>query len=389
MFAKIFSVLLLIIIFAFAYDFLPQVKNWIGRIKIGRVTDNDEWLESVKAVNLKWLSKGAPEVPKNENQRLRLIYKIKNRKTVSTICYWQDAALLKASTKNCGEDAEESVNFLLGRYIDDASGNWKTNHEKIDCAILAYEMLSNEFVDSQMVKPAMDSVAELLKKLFDEYGYIPYNAGIPDIVFVDTIGMVCPFLIKYASVYNDYQYVDIAIKQIAQYYKLGFDEKTKLPFHCANAKTGAHLGICGWGRGCGWWSIGITDSLKELLLLDGFEKEKTLLLKLDVSFLDNFGKYISESGSVNRMVLNSSLQDSSASAMLAYSFAYMYTLTNKIAYRENDERIISYLKTATRRNGVIDYSQGDTMGIGYYSPNLSVVPAAQGFAIAAAEIINK
>ena len=44
-----------------------------------------------------------------------------------------------------------------------------------------------------------------------------------------------------------------------------FDKETKIPCHCFNEKTKAPLGIYGWGRGCAWWAIGITDSLKALM----------------------------------------------------------------------------------------------------------------------------
>lgn len=393
MLAKIISILviiiLLIVLVVIGYDFLPDLLNWIGRIKIGRVTDNKEWLENCRSVILKWASKGAPKVPKNENQKMKLINQIKNSKTVSPICYWQDAAVLKALNEKIGDVAKESVEDLLDRYIDENSGNWSIKPEKVDAAIFSYEMLANKLIDNNFIEPAMNTVANMLKANYDKFGYIPYNNSIAKICFVDTIGMVCPFLIKYAVVYQKQEYINFAIRQIGQYFKLGFDEKTKLPYHCFDAETEARLGICGWGRGCGWWTVGIVESLKEIMNLDGFNKEKALLLKLSVSFLDDFEKYICENGAVNRMVLNSSLPDSSAAAMMAYCYAYMFTLTNKKNYYDNAEKILSYLKTATRKDGVIDYSQGDTMGIGYYSPNFSVVPAAQGFAVAAAEIIYK
>lgn len=388
-FFRILFIIFLVVLAVLAYDFLPELLNWLGRIKIGRVTENKEWLDKVRAVTLSWASKGAPTVPKNENQRLKLVNEIKNRKAVSPICYWQDAAVLKALTDKTGIETKESIEDFLDRYIDENSGDWRKKPEKVDAAILAYEMLSNKYIDNNFIEPAMITVAQMLKDNYDKNGYIPYNAGLSKVCFVDTIGMVCPFLIKYAVVYQKAEFVNIAVRQIGQYFKLGFDEKTKLPYHCFDTETQARLGICGWGRGCGWWAVGITDSLKEIMNLDGFNKEKALLLKLSVSFFDNFEKYICENGAVNRMVLNNSLQDSSASAMIAYCYAYMFTLTNKKIYFDNAERILRYLKSATRRNGVIDYSQGDTMGIGYYSPNLSVVPAAQGFAVAAADIIYK
>lgn len=389
MFAAVLSVILLMIIAVLLYDFLSDFLNWFGRIKIGRITDDSEWINSVREVVADWLTKGAPEVPKNENRRLKLIEKIKNRKKVSPICCWQDAALLKAATEKIDDAAAECVGALMERYIDGLTREWKIKPEKMDSAILAYEMLANSYTDSKKIEPAMKTVAEMLREQYEKYGYIPYNKDIPKICFVDTVGMVCPFLIRYASEYKKTEFVNIALKQMVQYRKDGFDDLTGLPYHCFNTETKARLGIIGWGRGCGWWAVGVADSLKELLKFDGMEKEKTLLLKMIVSFLDGIEKYIGENGEVGRMLLNSSLPDSSAAAMLAYCFAFIASLTKKEKYAETAKKILSNLKSATRRNGVIDYSQGDTMGIGYYSPGFLVVPAAQGFAAAAYELIEK
>lgn len=388
MFKTILLIIFLIIIAILAYDFIPVFLNWVGRIKIGRITDDKLWLKNVKKIVLRWLSRGTPEVPKNENQRLKIIQKIKDFKTVSPISYWQEAALLKAATAECSDDVNESVSNLVDRYIDIFSGSWKKNPQKSDAAILSYELLSNEFVDNGKIKPAMDYVADFLKSRYEQFGMITYNDNIANIRFVDTIGMACPFLIKYACEYGCREYIKIAVEQIANYRKFGFDDSTKLPFHCYDENTKAHLGICGWGRGCAWWAVGLADSLKALLSTEGFDKEKEIILKLNIEFFDGFEKYICDNGSVGRMVLNTSLSDSSASAMFAYCYAYLYTLTNKEKYRVNAVRILDYLKTVTRRDGVIDFSQGDTMGIGCYSSGYSVVPAAQGFALAAAELLE-
>lgn len=388
MLAVIIAILFFIIAAALCYDFVPDFLNWFGRIKIGQINDDGLWLKNVKKVTLKWLSRGTPKVRKNENNRLLLIKQIKDIKKSNATAYWQDAALLKSATKFCGDDVNESVSNLVDRYIDIFTGEWKENPLNVDAAILAYELMSNEFVDNKTIEPAMNYIAELVKEKYDEFGSIPYNSSIPNIKFVDTIGMVCPFLIKYAVEYKHPEYIDIAIAQIAAYRKYGFDDKTKLPFHCFDEKAETHLGICGWGRGCAWWTVGVMDSLKELLKFDGLNKEKALLLRLNIEILDELKKYVTEDGAVCRMLLNHSLPDSSASAMIAYCFASAYELTKRDEYRETAVRIMGYLKSVTRRDGVVDFSQGDTMGIGYYASGYSVIPAAQGFTLATAEILG-
>ena len=381
-------IILLAVIAVLLYDFLPDFLNWFGRIKIGQFSDDSQWLDAVNSVNLKWAAKGTPSVPYNENKRFKLIDKIKNAGKPTSVSYWQDAAVLKAIGDASGSGANESVSSLVDRYIDIFTGEWKNAPAKTDAAILAYEMMSSPFIDNRTIKPAMDFVAEMLKGEYDKFGSVPYNSTISDIRFVDTVGMICPFLIKYSSEYNLPEFADIALKQIAQYRENGFDAEMKLPFHCFDEKTKAKLGICGWSRGCAWWALGLADSLKELLKLEGYNKEKTLILKLLIEIIDETEKHVSDNGAIGRMMLTESLPDSSATAMLAYCFSYMYALTKKENYRDRAVQMLSFLKSVTRRNGVIDFSQGDTMGIGYYSSGLSVVPAAQGFAAAAAELIE-
>ena len=45
--------------------------------------------------------------------------------------------------------------------------------------------------------------------------------------------------------------------------------------------------------------------------------------------------------------------------------------------------------SVTRRNGEIDFSQGDTKGIGLYSTTYDIMPFTQGMALRAISILNK
>lgn len=374
-------ILLLIVLVVLGFDFLDTALDWFGRVKIGTITDDGEWEKLTEKVIEKWLESGTPKVPVNENRRLKLVHKIKNIGKVESTAYWQDAAILKAATSVGNMD--ESVFVLLDRYIDTDNGNWKVQPERVDCAMLAHELLCCDYIDNDMIRPAMDYVASFLESLYNEYGTVPYNLNASDVRFVDTVGMICPFLMKYAIVYNEPRFVDIAIDQIKEYRKYGFDKETKIPCHCFNAETKAPLGIYGWGRGCAWWAIGITDSLKTLMESKTYHIEKVMLLKYCVEFAAVMKNYQRDDGAFTRIIFTPSLEDSSAGAMLAYCFAYIAKLTESDELGDCCKKVLRHLKTCTRRNGVIDYAQGDTMGIGFYSDSLRVVPAAQGFAVAA------
>lgn len=384
---SIVIILLLLIALVFlGFDYIDIFLNWIGRIKTGTIQGDDEWKQATEGVVEKWLESGTPKLPVNENKKLRIFDTVKNAGKVVSTAYWQDAAILKAASAM--KSADTGILELIDRYIDTDSGTWKNEPQKIDCAILAHEILCCNCIDNDSIRPAMDYVAKLLKKLYEENGTIPYNTNAKDVRFVDTVGMVCPFLMKYAVVYNKPEYVDIALDQIKEYKKHGFDKETKIPFHCFDAKTKAPLGICGWGRGCAWWALGITDSLKALMTCNSYNIEKVTLIKYCVEFMVQMRGYQRDDGAFNRMIFIPSLEDSSAGAILAYCFAHL----SKVI--ENDEleicckKTLRHLKNCTRRNGVIDYSQGDTMGIGFYSDGFRVVPAAQGFAVAAAREID-
>lgn len=378
-------ILLLIIIVIFGYEFWMQFFTWLSRIKIGQLTD-DEWRTKIRKVLSKWMVKGAPEVLLNDNRKINFVKKINDYGKITSVTYWQDASLLKAAN-GMEENVEAEVNALTNRYITD-DGEWRVLPKRMDNAMLCYELLSSKYINKDRIKPAMENSAYMLKLSAEKSKTIPYNEILPDYRLVDTVGMACPFLIKYAIEYREEEYISLAMNQIREYRKHGVDENSKLPFHGFRNDSYELLGVCGWGRGCAWWAIGLIDSLKTLLDADGHNKEKAELLKLSIEFLDSMKKYIHDDGTVDRIVVSYSIQDSSACAMLAYCYAYMGDLLENDEYKSLAKKMREKLKTVTRRSGVVDFCQGDTHGIGFYSERLCVVPAAQGFAIAADNILG-
>lgn len=92
-------------------------------------------------------------------------------------------------------------------------------------------------------------------------GILPYRAQHPDWLFADTLGLVCPFLCRYAAAKKDEEFMKLGIAQLTRFLEKGMDFKSGLPYHGYDEKSGMKYGIIGWGRACGWVLKGLAESL--------------------------------------------------------------------------------------------------------------------------------
>ncbi len=378
----ILSVLLLAVVGVVSLEAAPPFIEMLQRRGMGSL-NGDEWFEAASSAAAKWCEKGLPDVPLSENSRFVVFEKIRGAYSSDTIRSWQQASVM------LGLERAGLYEYCSSeKYIDENTGQWKMNIDRVDYSMLAYAILSNSLTDKDFVKPAMDSMANFLTDKFNSYGSIPYS-GDENHRYVDTIGMVCPFLMKYGVTYNYPEKIKIATDLIKEYAREGVNDSYGLPVHCYDAKTKAPLGIYSWGRGCGWWATGLADSFEVLNECEDYIEEKTIILKNMLILAQRILKYQNPDGSFGRNLFLNSGADSSASAMLSYFMAYAGSLCKKPDYTESAKAAMNYIYSVTRKNGVVDYSQGDTMGIGFYSQSSIVLPATQGFALRAYVILNK
>lgn len=382
----ILVILLLAMAAAVSFDVVPYMMNIYLRMKMGSAGVGESWLEAAQSIVCKWLGKGVPIVPRVAGRRLSIIDRIKGTYKAVSIQSWQEGALLLAADEFGAAECET----IIYKRIDKDSGCWIHPLTRVDEAYFAYAVLSSPYTDPEFIKPAMDEAAELLLEKYRSYGGIPYSAD-NDIRFVDSIGLACPFLMKYSLTYNNGTAMKAAIEMIEEYSRLGIHKELGLPVHCVNIKNGAPLGIYGWGRGCGWWASGLADCYEVLSATgqDEFLQEKVTVLKCMLHFAQTVVKYQLDDGSFDRNLLSRSGPDSSATAMIAYFLAYTGFLADKKEYINSAQKAMQYIYSRTRRDGTVDYSQGDTMGIGFYSQESIVLPAAQGFAVRAQMILDK
>lgn len=96
----------------------------------------------------------------------------------------------------------------------------------------------------------------------DETGSFLYRAGQDNsYVFVDTIGLACPFLYRYGTVFDRPETMEAAVKQIVNFLAYGMDAGTGLPYHGYSVPEDCKYGIIGWGRAVGWLLRGMSGCM--------------------------------------------------------------------------------------------------------------------------------
>ena len=354
--------------------------NWISRVHIGRYDNEEVWKQALINRSIKWLN-NTPKIKVTDNTRLTIIDRLKGNYTKSAIQHWQQAALILGLNK-CEENNKE-IDKAINKYLNshfDSNGQWKEKPKFVDGGILSYAIMNLD--GSDKYKLSFDYMYELIKELIGDDGTVKYRKSMPNYRYVDTIGFISPFLIKYGVNYNNNEAIELGVNQIVEYFKYGFDNENVIPFHAYDIKEKYKLGLCGWGRGLGWFAIGIIDAWIELPNNSKYKKD---LEEVIIKFSKSIIKLQQDNGGWGWTVTRKETRiDSSTTATLAWyllNASQIEEIDNecKLAY----EKTVKYLISATRRNGVIDFSQGDTKDIGVYSMLFDILPFAQGFALRA------
>lgn len=364
----------------FLVDFYFYLVDRYCRFHIGRWKSKAEWTEAVYKVCVKW-SKKTPTVKITDNSRYVLLDMISGKYRSSSIQSWQTASVIlgllqKGDTENARKSAE--------RYID-KNGQWKETPKTVDFGMLSYAILKTAD-NPENVKPAMDFTASLIFNNIDEKGLIAYtNSKADPEKYVDTLGLVCPFLALYAKVYNKPEFEELAFKQLEFFHDNGLFVNTNLPNHAVNSDSNLPLGVYGWGRGVAWYTLGLIDTYYEL---ENNEYKEKILKWINSASLE-YVKYQRDDGGFGSSLQRQQTYDSSATAAIAYFYIRCMDLFNENNYGSVVEQALEKLMKSTRVTGKIDWCQGDTKGIGVFAQTYDVMPFAQGLALRTVELYRK
>lgn len=378
----LFILFTIIVVSIFLIDVVPELYVWQSRIKIGRFASAEIWKNKVVTRSKKWLQ-NVPTIPISDNKRLIVIDILRNNYKRTAVQSWQEAALILGLNeyikRTSHSQTQREVDSFFATKIT-SSGSWKVKPTEIDHAMIAYAFLNIESINHQKYKSAFDETYQMILSLKGEDGTIAYKNHVREFRFVDTVGFVSPFLVLYGIKFNVTEAIDLAVKQITEYQKYGMMPTENIPCHTYNVHTKIPTGLFGWGRGLGWFVIGLIDTWK---LLPSEHPDKKILQTIIVETAKSATKYQNENGSFPWLLFDhGSRSDSSVTATLSW----FYNLASEIPEITNlcttaKHKCNSYLQSATRRNGAVDFSQGDTKGIGVYSHNFDILPFTQGFVL--------
>lgn len=347
------SILLFIVTIFLGVDLYINLNEWQSRIHIGRWSDHQEWQQAVEKKAWQWLKK-SPTVRTSNNTRLLLWDMLTGKYRNKTVQSWQDAGLLLGLGKEACE-----------QYVAAHPDLFKQGFET-DQALLAFALAKHDCLAEAQKQVVMD----FFKQYTDRGETIPYRKHVKNLRFVDTIGMVVPFL-HLVGMDAD------AARQVADY------DKTLLrgvfPSHAYNLETDLPLGVHDWARGIGWYILGLifsTDVADHNARIVRLANALLPLQKTD--------------GSYACFVFNrADCMESSGTALIGLLMVKAFEITLNAEYLICAKRVESSLMRGTRRNGALDYCQADTQGTGFYSHVFSTMPFAQGMALLLSKRIDK
>lgn len=376
----IFGILFAFCIVNYAVDYFYYLKDRYCRFHIGRYANVQDWHRKVEKKAAKWLRK-TPTVKITDNSRYMLLDFITGKYKSHTIQSWQKAALILGLLNSRNDDYRKQAKEAAKAMIDE-NGRWKRKPVAVDCGMLSYAVLK-AVDDPNKIKPAMDESLSVIRKNINDEGMISYTGGRenPD-MYVDTIGLVCPFLMLYARMYNEAEMEKIAFRQLEVFHKYGLYSGTALPNHAFNIKSRLPLGVYGWGRGTAWYFIGLMDSYP--LFKEKMHKEKVeqWLIEAANCYLD----YQRKDGGFGSILQRTQTYDSSITCAMAWFYAEMGNMYKNTTYKEASEKCLKKVLNCTRITGAIDLCQGDTKDIGVFAQTYDIMPFAQGMVLRALNI---
>ncbi|WP_256013241.1 glycoside hydrolase family 88 protein [Desertivirga xinjiangensis] len=359
-------VFLLVLVFILSYLLLkPLFKRKFGPVKLLEFNDLKEVEHRLRNVALQMAASKTVYMAFGDEDSLyrdlaRIKQKLKRDSSLQNYAYfnfpraWLLIGLFKFGIERNDETILHTVVIQSSHLINEV-GELKFRFNKIDQALFGLLFL-NLFEHTKELKyrKAAEQIYSHIQVFKNKEGLYLYRKT-DNILFIDTLGMLLPFLYEYALLKGCTLIKEEANLQIKKYlqYASNSGEILSFPSHAYDLNKKMKLGSVNWSRGMGWFLIGLAYSVKS--------NEE------DLSFKDIFENYWRKIESLNinhywPQFLGHNYDysiDSSATIMFYYANALVYGMRNN--------KLNSALRSAISTKGFVELNSGDTIYINNYS----------------------
>lgn len=303
------------------------------------------------------------------------------------LIFWPTGLLANTLMENYGkwEDKEAVLTALTAyydRWIDKGMPIFYMDDILCGTALIDLYKLTGR----EKYKAAADEMAEFLyhmeEREADQSGSLPYRPSQKNhFIFVDGIGMICPFLCKYGVEFGEERAIQMAVRQIRNMLSYGMDEKLMLPYHGYRYESKVKYGIIGWGRAVGWLLMGMSGTLR-FLPAEGESCEE--LREIFSKVVESIASYQKENGAFSwQLEAIEGPEDSSATAMIAQAVAegLKYGILKGNTEIEKCGHLVGraadYIESC-EKDGKIFHCSGECMGFSEYPQVYGAYPWSLG-----------
>ena len=278
-------------------------------------------------------------------------------------------------------DQAREIREVLQAYFD----GWIKNGHKmyyLDDALSGMALIElHQITGEERYRQAADEMMRFLSfHITDKAGSLLYRPNQKNgYVFVDSIGMICPFLCKYGHTYGDAKAIGLAVTQIQNFVDFGMDGKTGLPYHGYKFEDGLKYGIIGWGRAVGWLMIGMSESLA---FMDETSPDYEYIKQIYRRLVDKVESYQLENGLYCwQLGAKEGPVDTSATAMILYSIAQ--SLNMKVLIGIHRSRMLRGREALLGmvKEGKLDNALAECQGFSLYPQVYGAYPWSLGPAL--------
>lgn len=235
----------------------------------------------------------------------------------------------------------------------DETGKLKFKFDKLDQVLFGLLFLELYITtDEEKYLKGIEDIYQQIQSFKRTDGIYLYRKK-DSVIFIDTLGMLLPFLYTYADLIKSNEIIEEANKQLTYYLEKTVYNEKEFPCHAYDLDNEIKLGSNNWSRGMAWLIIGmayaakynyVNNSVKELF---NIYYQKMEDLKIDNYWPQFFGN------------TNDYQIDASATIMLLFSKYFL----NEVY----DNEIDLALKSSIDENGFVENNSGDTIYINKYS----------------------